>query len=74
MACLSVCRSVWKVYCGKMADWIWMSFGVVNWVGRVTGWRPHPQGEREVSGVFVPIGLNDVFECIFKTEVYSTRA
>jgi len=25
-----MCRSVWKVYCGKMADWIRMPFGVVS--------------------------------------------
>jgi len=29
----SVGLSVRKVYCGKMADWIWMSFGMVNGVG-----------------------------------------
>ena len=29
---LSVCLCVWKVYCGKMADWIRMPFGVVNGV------------------------------------------
>jgi len=41
---LSVClsigqlvgRSVWKVYCGKTADWTWMPFGW--WVGSVEGW------------------------------------
>ena len=32
--CLSVCLSVQKVYCGKTADWIRMSFGVVSGVGR----------------------------------------
>ena len=30
----SVCLSVRIVYCGKTADWIWMSFWVVSWVGR----------------------------------------
>jgi len=42
--CLSVCRSVgrsvWRVYCGvcgKMADWIWVPFGVVTGVGRGMG-------------------------------------
>jgi len=25
--------SVWKVYCGKMAEWIRMPFGVVSGVG-----------------------------------------
>jgi len=29
-----MCRSVWKVYCGKTADWIRMPFGVVSGVGR----------------------------------------
>jgi len=23
--CVSVCLSVWKLYCGKVADWIWMT-------------------------------------------------
>jgi len=23
-----------KVYCGKMADWIWMTFGIVSGVSR----------------------------------------
>ena len=32
--CRSVCRSVQRVNCGKMADWIWMPFGVVSGVGR----------------------------------------
>jgi len=29
--------SVRKVYCGKMADWIWIPFGVVSGVGRGMG-------------------------------------
>ena len=33
--CLSVCLSVRRVYCDKTANWIWMPFGVVSWVGRV---------------------------------------
>jgi len=32
--CASVCLSVWKVYCGKMAEWIQMPFGMVSGVGR----------------------------------------
>ena len=35
--CQSVCQSVQKVYCGNMADWIWMPFGVVSGVGRGMG-------------------------------------
>ena len=31
---LSVGRSVCKMYCGKMADWIRMPFGMVSAVGR----------------------------------------
>ena len=31
--CLSVC----KVYCGKTADWIWMSFGLLSGVGQGIG-------------------------------------
>jgi len=26
----SLCVCVWKVHCGKTADWIWMPFGVVS--------------------------------------------
>ena len=41
--CRSVCRSVWWVNCGKTADWIWMPFRMVSWVGRgigvLDGWR-----------------------------------
>jgi len=31
---LSVCLSVWNVYCGKMAEWIQMLFGMVSGVSR----------------------------------------
>jgi len=34
---LSVCLSVPKVYSGKTADWIRMSFGMVSGVGRGPG-------------------------------------
>jgi len=34
---LSVGRSVCKVYCGKMADWIRMPFGMLSGVGRGLG-------------------------------------
>ena len=37
LAHLSVCQSAWKVYCGKMDDWIWMPFGMVSGVGRGMG-------------------------------------
>jgi len=43
--CLSVCQSVWKVYCGKTADWIRMPFwsrmrdGCIRWVAIVDGKR-----------------------------------
>jgi len=53
-----------------------MPFGVVNGVGFIRDgcirWGPHPQGKREVLGFFSPIGLNDVLECILKTEMYLT--
>jgi len=32
-----ICRSVWKVYCGKTANRIWMPSGVVIGVGRGMG-------------------------------------
>jgi len=54
-----------------------MPFGVVSGVGTGTGvldGGPHPQGEGKVLGFSLPIGLNGVFECIIKTEMYSTRA
>jgi len=35
--CQSVCLCVWKVYCDKMSEWIWMLFGVVNRVSRGMG-------------------------------------
>ena len=35
--CLSVGRSVRKVYCSKTADWIRMRFGVVSGVGQGMG-------------------------------------
>ena len=35
--CRSVCLSVWKVYCGKTVEWIWMPFVVVSGVGRGMG-------------------------------------
>jgi len=31
--CVLVGRSVWKVYCGKMAEWIRMPFGMVSGFG-----------------------------------------
>jgi len=34
---LCVCRSVWKVYCDKMAEWTRMPFGMVSGVGRGIG-------------------------------------
>ena len=34
---LSVGLSVRRVYCGKMADWIWKPFGVVNGIDREMG-------------------------------------
>jgi len=37
LASLSVCVSVQKVYFDKMADWIWMPFGVVSGVGQGMG-------------------------------------
>ena len=42
--CLSVClsvyrsvsRSVRKMYCGKAVGWMWMPFGVMSGIGRVS--------------------------------------
>jgi len=56
--------SVWKVYCGKTADWIQMPYGMMSGVGR--GWMYYtgvhvPQWEEAVSGGFSPTGFNGVF-------------
>jgi len=37
ITCRFVCLSVQKVYCGKMADWIRMLFGMVSGVGQGMG-------------------------------------
>jgi len=53
----SVCWSVWKMYCGKTADWNWMSFLMVSVVGRGMGVldRVHvPEGEGVVLRGFSP--------------------
>jgi len=51
---LSVCLSGGVNY-GKMADWIWMSFGMVSGVGRgmgvLDGWRSS-KGRVNFGGVF----------------------
>jgi len=47
-----VCVSVQIVYCGKMADWIWMPFGMLTGVSQgigvldldVSGNRPRGMG------------------------------
>jgi len=65
------------VSCEKVADWIWMPFEVVSGddpgIGVLDGVHM-PQEEGEVLGVFLPSGVNGIFECTFKTEMYSTRA
>jgi len=37
LAHLRVCLSVRKVYCGKMAEWIQMPFGMVSGIGQGMG-------------------------------------
>ena len=52
--CVSVGRSVRKVYCGKMADLILMLFGIVSGVGRrmvVLDGVVIVEGEEAVLGV-----------------------
>jgi len=62
---LSVGWSVCKVYCGKMADWIRMSFGLVSGVTPGIGSTVHiPLGEEIAFGgvcLHWPNGLNGVF-------------
>jgi len=51
---VSVCQSVQKVYCDKMAEWIWMPFGMVSVVGRgmcVLDGVVFVEGEGSVLGV-----------------------
>ena len=67
---LSVSLSVQWVNCGRMADWIWVPFGLVSGLGRGMGvldgvhiWKR----EREFLGIALPVDLNGIFECIFKT-------
>jgi len=61
----SVCLLVWKVYCGKTADWIQMPFWVVSGVGRGMGVLDGVEivkGEGAVLEVNVghPIVTNDI--------------
>jgi len=60
---VSVCMSVWKVYCSKTADCIRMPFGMLSGVGGGMGVvEVHVlQGEGTVLGVLAPIGFNGVF-------------
>jgi len=46
--------SVWKVYCVKAAEWIWMPFGVMSGFSRSTGvldWVEIVEGEGAALGV-----------------------
>ena len=59
----------------KNGSWISMPFGMVSGVCRGKGVLDEvhiPQGEGWF-GFFRLIGLSGVFECIFKTEMLSTR-
>ena len=80
--CWSVCRSVclwsvWKVYCGKTADWIRMPFGMVSGVGWGMGVLkdgPHAPRRRWFCGVLAAIGFYWFQWHICWTEMYLTRA
>ena len=50
--CLSVCLSVWKVICGKMAEWIRLPFGMVGRVSRVMGVLDGGSDRRRGRGSF----------------------
>jgi len=60
----------------KMADWIWMLFGVeLSWLRNgCIRWDPLSPRGRGCFGVFSPIGLNGNFESILEKEMYSTCA
>ena len=51
---LSVGRSVWKVICGKTAEWIQMPFGMASGVGRgmsvLDGGGDHQRGSGSFDG------------------------
>ena len=70
---MSVC--VWKVYCGKTADWIRIPFGVMSGAGRGMGVFDGvhvPQGEGVVLGVYRP--LDGVFLNINVCLLYTSDA
>ena len=61
---LSVCRSVRKVYCGKTAEWIRMTFGMVSGVRRgisvLDVVHVPPRGKGGFEGL-APFGFNGLF-------------
>jgi len=74
--CWSVCVSIQKVHCDKTAYWIWMPFGMVSGIGRGMGVLDGGgdcQREGAVLGIFAH-WFEWRFYCMFKTEMYSTRA
>jgi len=67
-------ENLWRS-CAKVRDPIELSFGVVNRVCIGVWDGVHMRREEgEVLVDFLSIGLKGVSECIFKTELYSTRA
>jgi len=77
--CVSVGRSVRKVYCGKMADLILMLFGIVSGVGRrmvVLDGVVIVEGEEAVLGVNLghPIVTDEDFVASLCGSACSDRA
>ena len=63
---LSVCLPVCPVHCGKTADWIWMRFGMVGWMGpgmrQVVAFGARSTGVGNFGGECVcPIVINGEF-------------
>jgi len=61
-----ICQSAWWMNCGKMADWIWMPFGVVIGFSRrmgVLNWGGDRRRQAAVLGMSVghPIVTNGDF-------------
>jgi len=75
--CLSVGLSVWKVYCGKTAEWIRIPFGMVSGVGRgmgvLDGGGYRQKGSSSFWGEFEPSHCNQWGFCCVVVQRSSCR-
>jgi len=65
-SCVKVCEAIRQSSCHLGCWWGRPRDGCIRW-------GPHPKGKGRFWGFF-PIGLNDIFGCVFKTQIYLTRA